>query len=214
MEKLTLLFWVFSFWIMQVVSNGEEATLISVQIGENISLSCSMDSRYEISWYHQISHQLTHIISAKMSTVAGRKLLVTFNRNHERLKLNADVKITTVSLLISGLSESDLGFYFCGKKSAASEIIFDKPFRLHYEDTQTDKEDKGHSVTEQPKDVESITDGVMVTERVLMFGGAALAIFVFFLATFLAGGVIHQQGWQKGWAAAKRSTLMRHKSAK
>ncbi len=51
-------------------------------------------------------------------------------------------------------------------------------------------------------------------ERALMFGGVGLAIAVFFVATVIAGGIIHYHGWQKGWAAAKRSSLMNHNSDK
>lgn len=47
----------------------------------------------------------------------------------------------------------------------------------------------------------------MLTERVMMFSGAGLAVFVFFLATVVAGGIIHCYGWQKGWATAKRAGL-------
>ncbi len=48
-----------------------------------------------------------------------------------------------------------------------------------------------------------------------MFGGVGLAIAVFFVATVVAGGIIHYHGWQKGWAAAKkRSSLIHHKSVK
>ncbi len=55
---------------------------------------------------------------------------------------------------------------------------------------------------------------VTTKERALMFGGVGLAIAVFFVATVVAGGIIHYRGWQKGWAAAKRSSLIYHKSAK
>jgi len=57
-------------------------------------------------------------------------------------------------------------------------------------------------------------DEVTVTERVLMFAGVGLAVFVFFLATILAGGIIYHRGHQKGWKAAKRASMMSHKSAK
>ncbi len=47
-----------------------------------------------------------------------------------------------------------------------------------------------------------------------MFGGVGLVIAVFFVATVVAGGIIHYHGWQKGWTAAKRSSLIHHKSVK
>ncbi len=51
------------------------------------------------------------------------------------------------------------------------------------------------------------TVGVMLTERVMIFRGVGLAVLVCFLATVVAGGIIHYYGWQKGWAAAKRAGL-------
>ncbi len=47
-----------------------------------------------------------------------------------------------------------------------------------------------------------------------MFGGVGLAIAVFFVATVIAGGIIHYHGRQRGWAAAKRSSSIHHKSDK
>ncbi len=59
-----------------------------------------------------------------------------------------------------------------------------------------------------------LSEEEVTKERALMFGGVGLAIAVFFVATVVAGGIIHYRGWQKGWAAAKRSSLIHHKSAK
>ncbi|XP_016309056.1 uncharacterized protein LOC107663360 [Sinocyclocheilus anshuiensis] len=207
---------VFSSWIMQIISSDvseHEVTLLGVQKGESISLNCNMTNRYELAWYHQYSQQLTQLICAKTSSTSGRKLLVRYNQNLSRLTVEADVEINTVTLVISELTESDAGLYFCGTKSVTSEMHFNKPIRLQMEDKLTDGEDKFNSVTEPPEDAE-ITDGVTLSERVLMFGGVGLAVLVFFLATVIAGGIIHYHGWQKGWTAAKRSSLIHHKSAK
>ncbi|KAL0167326.1 hypothetical protein M9458_039170, partial [Cirrhinus mrigala] len=46
---------------------------------------------------------------------------------------------------------------------------------------------------------------VTLTERELIFGGAGLSVLLLFLATAVAGGIIHSYGWRKGWAAAKRA---------
>ncbi|KAF4100964.1 uncharacterized protein LOC131525936 [Onychostoma macrolepis] len=215
MEKV-MFFCVFSYKIIQITSSDvseHDVSILRVQLNESITLNCSMTDRYEISWYHQNpeSGRLTLLMSAKTSSVAGRKLLVRYIQNQSRLTVKADVGINTVSLVISGLMESDSGLYFCGTKSL--EMQFDKPIRLQIEDKLTDREDKVNSVTEPPEDVD-ITDEVTLTERVLMFGGVGLAVFVFFLATVVAGGIIHYHGWQKGWAAAKRSSLIHHKSVK
>ncbi|KTF76277.1 hypothetical protein cypCar_00039839 [Cyprinus carpio] len=192
---------------MQITSNDASVRgsfdLLRVQKGENISLNCSMRNRYEVAWYHLNSEKLDLLISVKKDKT-GRNILKNFDQNSPRLKLTADTRITKVFLEISGVTESDVGIYFCGTKSDAPEMFFDKPIRLEIE---------GLSVTEKPKEVD-ITDGETTNNRALMLGGVGLAIAVFFVATVIAGGIIHYRGWQKGWSAAKRSALIRHNSAK
>ncbi|KAI2653247.1 T cell receptor alpha variable 17 [Labeo rohita] len=134
MEKL-MFFCAFSYRIIQITSSDaadHDPSILRVQPNENIRLNCSMTDKYEISWYHQNlnSGQLTLLMAAKTSSVAGRKLLVRYNQNWSRLKVNADVEINTVTLDISGITESDSGLYFCGTKSVTSEMHFNKPIRL------------------------------------------------------------------------------------
>ncbi len=57
-------------------------------------------------------------------------------------------------------------------------------------------------------------DGLTLTERVLMFGGVALAVLLCFLAIIIAGRNIYYHGWQKGWTAAEHAGLSDHKSPK
>lgn len=57
-------------------------------------------------------------------------------------------------------------------------------------------------------------DGLTLMERVLIFGGVALAVFVFCLAIIIAGRNIYSHGWQKGWTAAEHAGLSDHKSPK
>ncbi|ROL41911.1 hypothetical protein DPX16_1816 [Anabarilius grahami] len=170
--------------------------LFRVQIGEDITLNCSMRNRYEVTWYHLRSEELVLLISAEKDK-AGRKLLINYNQDKTRLKIIADSWVTRVSLTISGVSESDSGLYFCGIKSDAPEMHFDKPIRLEID---------GLSVTEEPEEAD-VTDGVTPTERMLMFGGVGLAVFVFFLTTVIAGGIIYHRAWQKGWKEAKHGAL-------
>ncbi|CAM4640441.1 unnamed protein product [Leuciscus chuanchicus] len=157
MEKF-ILFCVFSSWNMLIITSDvpeDEVSLFRVELKDRISLNCNMTHRYEIAWFHQYSQQLTQLISAKTSNTAGRKLLVTYNLNKSRLKVDADIEITTVTLVINGVTEADSGLYFCGTKSVlSSEMHFQKPIRLEIEDKLTDREDKDNSVTEPPEDVE------------------------------------------------------------
>ncbi|XP_067217595.1 uncharacterized protein [Chanodichthys erythropterus] len=189
-----------------VLSTSSEASvrgssdLFRAQMGGNITLNCSMRNGHEVAWYHLRSEELVLLISGEKD-VTGRKFLTTYNQDKNRLKMTADKWITRVSLTISGVSESDSGLYFCGTKSDAPEMHFDKPIRLE------------NQYNELPKNVD-VTDGVTVTERVLMFSVVGLAVFVFFLATVAAGGIIYHRGQQKGWKEAKRASLMSCKSAK
>ncbi|RXN38219.1 hypothetical protein ROHU_001324 [Labeo rohita] len=174
-------------------------------MGESISLNCSMKNRYEIAWYHLTSEQQLDLLISAEKDNKGRVLLTNYNPNSIRLKLTADTWVTRATLEISGVIESDSGLYFCGTKSDAPEMLFDKHIRLEIE---------GLTVVQKTKEEADNTDGVTLTERVLMFGGVGLAVLVFFVATVAAGRIIHYHGWQKGWAVAKRSSLIQHKATK
>lgn len=80
----------------------------------------------------------TQLLYAKISSASGR-LLVMYNQNWSRLNIDdhrGAVGITTVTLVISGVTESDSGLYYCGTKSETSktsQMQFEKPIRLQIE---------------------------------------------------------------------------------
>ncbi len=113
-------------------SERGSSDLLRVQKGENISLNCSMRNRYEVAWYHLRSGKLELLIAAEKDKT-GRKLLTNYNPYATRLKTTADAWVTRATLVISGVTESDSGLYFCGTKSDAPEMFFDKPIRLEIE---------------------------------------------------------------------------------
>ncbi|KAK7138404.1 hypothetical protein R3I94_013884 [Phoxinus phoxinus] len=201
MEKV-FFFCAFSYWIMLITSSDLSggSSVLRVQTGENIILNCSMRNRDEVAWYLLRSEELVLLISAEKDKT-GRRLLLNYNPNSNHMNITADSWVTGVSLTISGVTASDSGLYFCGIKSDAPEMFFDKPIRLEIE---------GIFVIEEKTAEVEITDEVMVTERVLMFAGVGLAVFVFFLTTVIAGGIIYHRGQQNGWKAAKRASMMRH----
>ncbi|KAI7798495.1 uncharacterized protein LOC130567266 [Triplophysa rosa] len=205
MEKI-ILFYVFSSWIMHItysdVSVPQQSFLLRAQLGKSISLNCTMLNRYEIAWHHLNCEQLTLLVTAEKDSKTGEKLLITYNQNKNHLELKANSGITVVSLVISEVTQSDLGLYFCGTKSDTPKMHFDRAIRLQTEENLRLRKENCNSQlgTEQ---VEITDDDLTVKERVLMFGGVGLAIVIFFLATVAAGGVIHHRGWQKGWTAGK-----------
>ncbi|XP_059411552.1 uncharacterized protein LOC132144953 isoform X2 [Carassius carassius] len=204
MENI-MLFCVFSYRIIQISSSEHDVTLLRFRLNGSISLNCNMTYKHEIAWYHQNpeSGQLTLLLSAKNSS----SLHIKYSQNN-RMSVHGDRM--SISLNIIGLMESDSGLYFCGTGHTFNSVIyFNKPIRLVMEEKLTDREDKVQSITDPPEDDEITvsTVEVMLTERVMVFGGVCLAVFQFFLATVIAGGIIHCYGWQKGWAAAKRAGL-------
>ncbi|XDV33582.1 hypothetical protein PO909_003949 [Leuciscus waleckii] len=174
-------------------------------MGENITLNCSMRNRDEIAWYHLRSEELVLLISAEKDEI-GRKLLINYNPNSNHMKMTADSWVTRVSLTISGVTESDSGLYFCGIKSDTPEMHFDKPIRLEIEGNRF----QFFSSLGVSNSCVSV-DGVMVTERVLMFAGVGLAVFVFLLTIVVAGVISYHRGQQRGWRAAKQEALMNKK---
>lgn len=188
------------------VSGQEVSNLLITHLGENITLNCNMTKRNKVFWYHLNSEQLTLLVSAEIDYVPQKKLLINYNPNKKQLKLKTESGITVVSLVLSKVKQSDLGLYFCGTKSDTSEMHFERSIRVQLEEELSIGEGNEHSNRE--KNGVKITDDLTVTERVLMFGGVGLAFMIFFFATMAAAGVIHQHGWQKGWAEGKDAAAL------
>ncbi|XP_052439534.1 uncharacterized protein LOC127978691 isoform X4 [Carassius gibelio] len=199
MEKI-MLFCVFSFLIVQISCSEHNVTLLRFRQNESITLNCSIKEqftyRFRMAWYHQNpeSVRLTLLLSANYKSILS----------YQRHRIFAKIGDNLSSLVISRLNEADSGLYFCGTpKDSDMQFMqfmhFNKPIRLVMEDGLTDIEEK------EDDEITASTVEVMLTERVMVFGGVGLAVFQFFLVTVVAGGIIHCYGWQKGWAAAKRA---------
>ncbi|XP_059411559.1 uncharacterized protein LOC132144955 isoform X2 [Carassius carassius] len=191
MEKI-MLFCVFSYLIVQISSSDaseHNVTLLRFQLNESITLNCNMTYNHEIAWYHQNPESgrltLVHFATALMK----ENHMMNQNRH---LAVIVDRIRNTGSLVMTGLMESDSGLYFCGTRSGYSDMHFEKPIRLQIED---------------PPEEDEITDEVTLTERVLMFSGVALAVFLCFLVIIIAGRNIYCHGWRKGWTAAEHAGL-------
>ncbi|KAL6473481.1 hypothetical protein MHYP_G00170420 [Metynnis hypsauchen] len=105
--------------------------LRSVQPGENITLHCDITADYEISWYHQSSEEMKLLISAGKD-----KLNKSFSLNHnvDEGHYEGIENTRSVSLVIIGVNESDLGLYYCGGRGQKSLLQFGKAIRLTFAD--------------------------------------------------------------------------------
>ncbi|KAI5615888.1 hypothetical protein C0J50_8737 [Silurus asotus] len=102
---------------------------ISVHPGENITLLCNITDYPEISWYQLRSDEVKLLISAEKW-----KLEKIFFQIYNVNKSHYDVteSSSSVSLVIIGVGETDLGFYYCGGRNKMKHIKFGKFIRLNF----------------------------------------------------------------------------------
>ncbi|XP_036419168.1 uncharacterized protein LOC118802854 [Colossoma macropomum] len=109
------------------------ADLRSVHPGENITLHCDITADYEISWYHQSSEtmKLKMLVTAERGEL-DRSFSLSHNVDEGRYEGTEDT--SSVSLVIIGVDESDLGLYYCGGRNETTLIQFGRAIRLTFGD--------------------------------------------------------------------------------
>ncbi|KAI4880097.1 hypothetical protein NFI96_027468, partial [Prochilodus magdalenae] len=117
---LQLLFGIFRLCVLQRTSAGPR----SVHPGGNITLHCDITVELEISWYHQSSEEMKLLITA----IKG-KLSKSFSLYYN---LNEDHYDEIIDLVVVGVSETDLGLYYCGGRNDTNHIQFGKAIRLNF----------------------------------------------------------------------------------
>ncbi|KAI5615887.1 hypothetical protein C0J50_8736 [Silurus asotus] len=100
----------------------------SVRPGENITLLCNITDYPEISWYKLRADEVKLLISAEKGRVK-KKYLLSYNVNKSHYDVTESS--SSVSLVIIGVGETDLGFYYCGGRNDVKHIQFGKPIRLN-----------------------------------------------------------------------------------
>ncbi|XP_053497322.1 uncharacterized protein LOC128618007 [Ictalurus furcatus] len=122
---LQLLFGFFTPCLLQIASTDH----LSVHPGENITLLCNITNYSEISWYRLRSEEVKLLISAEKS-----KLKKTFSLSYNVNESHFDIteSSSSVSLVIIGVRETDLGLYFCGGRNRTTHIQFGKLTRLNF----------------------------------------------------------------------------------
>ncbi|KAM9497204.1 uncharacterized protein Hap1MRO34_003372 isoform 1-T1 [Clarias gariepinus] len=114
------------------------ADVRSVHPGENIILPCNITNYPEISWYRLRSDEVKLLISAE-----EWKLKKTFSLryNVDKTHFDATESNSSISLMIIGVRETDLGFYYCGGRNDATHTQFGKLIRLNFTDDQNHEAD-------------------------------------------------------------------------
>ncbi|KAM9496892.1 uncharacterized protein Hap1MRO34_003029 [Clarias gariepinus] len=130
---LHLLFGLISLSLLQIIS----ADLISVDPGENITLPCNITQVSEISWYQMNSAGVRQIISARQRGLY-KDFYVDYNVDESHFDVTESS--SSVSLVIIGVRETDLGFYFCGGRNDTTHTQFGKHIRLDFTTGQSNNE--------------------------------------------------------------------------
>ncbi|XP_058263672.1 uncharacterized protein LOC131364511 isoform X2 [Hemibagrus wyckioides] len=132
--NLHLLFGVISLNLLQIIS----ADLLSVDPGQNITLLCNITNYSEISWYHMNSTGLRQFTSAIQGKL-DKHFYVDHNENKSHFALTQSS--SSVSLVIIGVRETDLGFYYCGGRNEELHTEFGKPIGLNFTGSSDNERD-------------------------------------------------------------------------
>ncbi|KAF7702509.1 hypothetical protein HF521_001792 [Silurus meridionalis] len=115
---------------------------ISVHPGENITLLCNITDYPEILWYQLRSDEVKLLISAEQGLLEKTfSLSYNVNKSH----FDPTESSSSVSLVIIGVRETDLGFYYCGGRNDDKHIQFGKLIRLNFNITDKPHEQHNHS---------------------------------------------------------------------
>ncbi|KAI5100915.1 hypothetical protein C0J45_9901 [Silurus meridionalis] len=108
-----------------------------VSAGENITLHCNISPSTEMVWYKHHHHELTMIISVQKGSLEG-DLAVNHNQDPEHFLFSQNnsgyARSETMSLIIKGIRQSDIGFYYCGARQEGSHMKFGRAISLQFPD--------------------------------------------------------------------------------
>ncbi|KAF7702539.1 uncharacterized protein LOC124392587 isoform X2 [Silurus meridionalis] len=126
---------VFSIIIISVSPTPAVTQIVSA--GENITLHCNISPSTEMVWYKHHHHELTMIISVQKGSLEG-DLAVNHNQDPEHFLFSQNnsgyARSETMSLIIKGIRQSDIGFYYCGARQEGSHMKFGRAISLQFPD--------------------------------------------------------------------------------
>ncbi|XP_053092707.1 uncharacterized protein LOC117598057 [Pangasianodon hypophthalmus] len=153
---------------------------ISVQDGENITLLCNITNYSEISWYRLRSEEVKLLISAEKGRVTKTFDLI-YNMNESHFVVTESS--SSVSLVIIGVRETDLGFYYCGGRNDAKHIQFGKLIRLNFTEDQHCETDQHHETgnSSAPLDTQQSGSELWITVCVCLCVSVLINLICFYM---------------------------------
>ncbi|XP_051991513.1 uncharacterized protein LOC127650241 isoform X3 [Xyrauchen texanus] len=107
---------------------------MSAQHEDNVTLSCNMNSSSSMAWYRLTSEKMILLLSATKGNI-GKKVILDHNEDSSHFQLEVDSVCESVSLVIVGLRESDLGLYYCAARIRGM-MHFGTAVRLMFTDVE------------------------------------------------------------------------------
>ncbi|XP_036416190.1 uncharacterized protein LOC118800139 [Colossoma macropomum] len=138
-----LLFGTFRLCILQRTSSD----LRPVHPGEDIALHCDITAD-EMSWYQQSSEEMKLLVSAGKGKL---NKLFFLNHNVDEGHYDTTENTSSVSLVIIGVNETDLGLYYCGGRNGSDPVHFGKAIRLNFPDDGIPEFDVPVNVSERSR---------------------------------------------------------------
>ncbi|KAI5100907.1 hypothetical protein C0J45_9893 [Silurus meridionalis] len=99
---------------------------LQLLFGANITLLCNITNYSAISWYQMISAESRQIISARQKKLS-KQFYVDYNSDESHFNLTE-----SSSLVIYGVQETDLGFYYCEVRNDTKHIQSVEKIKLNF----------------------------------------------------------------------------------
>uniref|UniRef100_A0A673IG17 Immunoglobulin domain-containing protein n=1 Tax=Sinocyclocheilus rhinocerous TaxID=307959 RepID=A0A673IG17_9TELE len=102
------------------------------KLEQNVTLPCYINSSSEMAWYRLSSEKIALLISAARGNLKKKDFITYHNEDQSHFRLEADRRLDSVSLAITGVRESDLGLYYCALGISAKTMHFGTAVRLTF----------------------------------------------------------------------------------
>ncbi|XP_034143350.1 uncharacterized protein LOC117592940 isoform X1 [Esox lucius] len=184
--------------VLHLVSSVSSTMTRVVKPGETVCMSCNVPMKTSTTWYGQESNKTPFvIISAKQYDVNQKEVLNKFlhgNNNAFSTKLEDN---GSISLTISNINESLLGFYFC-TSGIDKELTVGSGYILEYEkgsvSPKRDDDEKLDGFSTGPPESSECHAGCSGQCWVLMAILCPLSAALVGLLAFILTWILHRKG--------------------